>query len=518
VLRKPRTGFAGLENVNPARARADEREGGDESVLDGLAPLWRWIGIVESLPAVWFGPASRGTRAGFPLIETSNRRKTRPRLRAGQTRESLDARREEPPPRLDLDRARWRKLSGTLGLVGLTAVTSWVVSSISVWLVPVYVGAMVLIFAVPRTNRPKPARTDEPGESSPGEDPIASASVEVRVNEEPPSPVAETEAADETPPKPRKRRVRARKSAKKGAEALNDASALGQVTWVRVGPGKFVRSVVPVAEFVGPPAPEAGSDASATTATEPEPEPAVEPDVESVGEAGAGDRDGLAVPASVEELSLPQVESPSIADDSQPAPGPGPDGEPRQDLWMNQDDPASFDEALEEIISPEPSEAAEVEAAEFAIEYEHESEFASLDVSESIAEEHGNAPSTLGEGPETALDFEAGRDGEPWSAFASFSAAEAIVDVEVERREPVGLLDSPKVDAKGRRAGFGLFFSASLRRPRRTAEPAVVRISRRLGNARRAVETRVRHRAEAIRGRRANIQRDFHPRSPPARS
>lgn len=494
------------------------------------------------------------------MIETSNRRDSRPRFRAGRTRERLDAR-QEVSPRPGFDRPRWRKRAGALGLVGLTALTSWVVSSISVWLVPVYVGAMVLIFAVPRTNRPEPSRKDEPGEPSPSEDPPAPASVEGKTaaTVEPPTPAVEAEAPDEPPkPKPRKRRVRARKTAKKGANAP-DAAASGRVTWVRVGPGKFVRSVVPIAEFVGPPAPDSISDpepqAPAKTETEAETKtdastvavPDVGIVVPEIGsesadvEAGAGESDDSPVPAPVEESTQPGEESPSIADDPRPATELGADEGTCQDLWMNQDDSARLGEATEENASSDPPEAVDVEAGGLAIEHEHESESASLDVSEPIAEEHGNAPSTLGEGPETVSDFETSRDEGPWSPTASLFADEAVVEVEddfhdpvgilaPERSSPVGLLDSPRMESAGRRGGRGLFFSASLRRPRRTVEPAIARLSRRLGNARRsgasrratlagrAVETRVRRRDDATRGHRANIQRDFHPRSPPARS
>ena len=440
--------------------------------------------------------------------------------------------------------------------MGLTVVTSWVVSSISVWLVPVYVGAMVLIFAVPRTNRPESEReepTDESGEASPVEDPLVSSSAEVneKAKADSPAPAVEAEAPSEPPPpKPRKRRVRARRTAKKGANAPDDASTTGRVTWVKVGPGKFVRSVVPVAEFVGPPAPDSISDEPPPAAeietdasTDAVPDfGAVAPEVGSEGEAGAGDQGGLSVPVPVAESLQPRAESPSISDDSHPAPEPGPDGEPCQDLLMNRDDQARFDEAPEEPVSSDPPEAADVAGDGFVIEHEHESEFTPPDVSEAIAEEHGNAPSAFGESPETVLDFEAGRDEEPSFVDASPPAADAFVDVEDDLREtvgvwaperssPVGLLDSPKMEAAGRRSGFGLFFSASLRRPRRTVEPAIVRPSPRFGNVRRsgasrrraalagrANETRVRHRADAIRGRRANVKRDFHPRSPPARS
>ena len=47
------------------------------------------------------------------------------------------------------------RLGKTLGMVvlaGLLGLTSWVVASVSTWLVPVYVTAMALIFVIPRAD------------------------------------------------------------------------------------------------------------------------------------------------------------------------------------------------------------------------------------------------------------------------------------------------------------------------------------------------------------------------------
>lgn len=457
------------------------------------------------------------------------------------------------------------RFSGAAGLAGLTAVTSWVVSSISVWLVPVYIGAMVLIFAVPRTNSPKPAREDEAGEPSPTEDPTASSFVDVEapanVDKTTPAPAAEAEAEappapEAAAPKPRKRRVRAKKTAK-GVTTPDDALASGRVTWVRVGPGKFVRSVVPVAEFVGPPAPasiaepqpqppadietetetetKAPTDAVPDTGgvavtVEAEVEVKVEDEVGSAGETGLGERDGSPAPVPFAEALQPSPESPSTPDAPPPALELGPDEESSQDPLMDQDDSARGDEASE---GPAPSTlvaTADVEADGFAIENEHETESTSPDVSEAIAEEHGNTPSTLGEDSENVPNPRVGQDEESSSVVASPGAAEAVAEVvEVDHREtvepraserssPVGLADSPAMEAPRRRARLGLFFSASLRRSRRTIEPSAAVPSPRLGNVRRSGETRVRHFAEAVRGRRVNVKRDFQPRSPPVRS
>ena len=50
------------------------------------------------------------------------------------------------------------RLGKTLGMVvlaGLLGLTSWVIASVSTWLVPVYVTAMALIFVIPRAERPQ---------------------------------------------------------------------------------------------------------------------------------------------------------------------------------------------------------------------------------------------------------------------------------------------------------------------------------------------------------------------------
>ena len=43
-------------------------------------------------------------------------------------------------------------------LAGLLGITSWVVASVSTWLVPVYVTAMVFIFVSPRVEPPEGSR------------------------------------------------------------------------------------------------------------------------------------------------------------------------------------------------------------------------------------------------------------------------------------------------------------------------------------------------------------------------
>ncbi len=68
--------------------------------------------------------------------------------------ENID--REYDPGTLTTTRIRMAELKQTasvVALAGLIGLTSWAVASISTWLVPVYVTAIVLIFSLPQSNR-----------------------------------------------------------------------------------------------------------------------------------------------------------------------------------------------------------------------------------------------------------------------------------------------------------------------------------------------------------------------------
>jgi hypothetical protein len=88
------------------------------------------------------------------LSTTASTPNTRPRAKAKRAvnrhRVDLGAPTEEG--------TRPTRLGKTLGMVmltGLLGLTSWVVASVSTWLVPVYVTVMVLIFVTPRPERPR---------------------------------------------------------------------------------------------------------------------------------------------------------------------------------------------------------------------------------------------------------------------------------------------------------------------------------------------------------------------------
>ncbi len=239
------------------------------------------------------------------------------------------------------------RIWGLIGLVVLTAVTSLVVATISVWLVPVYMTAMVLIFAAPRSPRPAAAATTP--EASPAESPEDVAPP--RADDVATTPardaeaVADPAAADEqATAKPRKRRAKAKRSRKSAQAAEAPAT---EPTWIRVGPGKFVRAddvraeppadAVPTIATAADPTiePEAtaaadvepDADAWAAAATTPEDSRPVEPDEEHGNApstlAGTVDEEHGNAPTALVEPRIIEALPDDVADDE-----PEPDAEP----------------------------------------------------------------------------------------------------------------------------------------------------------------------------------------------
>jgi len=168
------------------------------------------------------------------------------------------------------------KTTGIITLAILIGATSWAVASLSTWLVPVYVTGMVLIFALPRPQpagsrepvnhagepggRNRPEAEDRPGGSNElGSAPVkgkGGAGAKSRRNpavgaaapadlEDPNDPVEASAQPAELPTptaKPRKPRSRARKTAKAGTRPELESTTGTGATWIRVGPGKFIRA------------------------------------------------------------------------------------------------------------------------------------------------------------------------------------------------------------------------------------------------------------------------------------
>jgi hypothetical protein len=197
-------------------------------------------------------------------------------------------------------------------LVGLTA---WVVASVSVWMAPAYLALMVLIFVTPMGRRPSKS-APEPGAESigVGDTEIGqSLRVDRAAGADDNRPAVELDsglAADEaaTEPlgpipdsagsggaKPKRGRARARKAAKTAAEPASDSPP---VTWIRIGPGKFVRADATIPAIDPTPVEEVAAEAvpatDAPTATVSSPAaasaaPMAEPDPLDLSATTAGD-------------------------------------------------------------------------------------------------------------------------------------------------------------------------------------------------------------------------------------
>ncbi|MHB1560506.1 MAG: hypothetical protein ACYC61_23890, partial [Isosphaeraceae bacterium] len=182
-----------------------------------------------------------------------------------------------------------------LGLAGLLGATACAVASVSIWLVPAYLLLVVAILTAPRGPRgstaapgslrrpvgigrshalaepgwvPGADRADEAGSPEPasdaGADPVPPeiAGADADADSQPAS-LRVDPAESAVPTKPRRSRARSRKTAKPAVEPVAEPAP---VTWIRVGPGQYVRSD---AASQGPtpvpnePVPETQADADA---------------------------------------------------------------------------------------------------------------------------------------------------------------------------------------------------------------------------------------------------------------
>jgi hypothetical protein len=214
------------------------------------------------------------------LIATSRKPNTRSVPGARWPRAGFQLRSGSAPQAV-VDGRRLRTILVGLGLAALTGLTTWAVASVSIWLVPAYLLLMVLIFAMPRSERAgSPAtgpsagtsgadaaesgqglgedRAVEMGEPRPTAEPIPG----IPTGEAAEAPTPRPDPAGAATAKPRRSRARSRKAAKTAVEPVPDASP---VTWIRVGPGKFVRADAGVQDF-----PQAQAEAVAPATDAPE--------------------------------------------------------------------------------------------------------------------------------------------------------------------------------------------------------------------------------------------------------
>ena len=176
-----------------------------------------------------------------------------PKVRSSTASRRTPFRRHHEPGEPATAGARRAELVRILGIVVLAALmglTSWVVASISTWLVPVYVTAMVLIFVFPQAphlGEPEPAgepagvsadrASEATSPASSGADSPGATTLEGDGSPE----ASATGAKPPGSPTPKRRRTRGqgRKPVKPGPEP---AVTTSPAAWIRIGPGKFVRA------------------------------------------------------------------------------------------------------------------------------------------------------------------------------------------------------------------------------------------------------------------------------------
>jgi hypothetical protein len=193
-----------------------------------------------------------------PLMATSRTPKVRPRHAARWFRDRVRTHLVSGTP-AGTNRY-WPKPNGVgLALVVLVSLTTIAVAWVSVWWAPAYLALMALIFVTPQ-RRSRPDQVSKSGEES-ANGALTDLGRNLRVDREDEGDqhdlafeslsslvVVEstTNAAGFSPDstssataKTRRSRGRARKAAKTVAEPALDSAS---VTWIRVGPGKFVRA------------------------------------------------------------------------------------------------------------------------------------------------------------------------------------------------------------------------------------------------------------------------------------
>jgi hypothetical protein len=186
---------------------------------------------------------------GTSLSPTSNT----PKVRSSTASRRIPFRRHHEPGEPATAGARRAELVRILGIVVLAALmglTSWVIASISTWLVPVYVTAMVLIFVFPQVQHlgePEPAgepagvsadrASEATSSTSSGADSPGATTLEV--DGSPEASAAGAKPPGSSTPKRRRTRGQGRKPVKPGPEP---AVTTSPATWIRIGPGKFVRA------------------------------------------------------------------------------------------------------------------------------------------------------------------------------------------------------------------------------------------------------------------------------------
>lgn len=287
-----------------------------------------------------------------------------------------------------------------LGLAGLLGATACAVASVSIWLVPTYLLLVVAILTAPRGPRgstaapgssrrfigigrshalaepgraPGADRANETGSPEPasdaGADPASPDDANANADaNSPPASLRPDPAESAVPAKPRRSRARSRKTAKPAVEPAAEAAP---VTWIRVGPGQYVRS--DTANQGPPPAPnepvpetQADADAGIPVADVPEvPEPAIAtPATETYTQTETAEQ-----PLTRSDPALPTpVEATSEDPATDPADVPAP-------VVDTAEDPATVPAApattmMAEVVTDGPTVSAPLEESPTAREHE----------------------------------------------------------------------------------------------------------------------------------------------------
>jgi hypothetical protein len=418
--------------------------------------------------------------------------------------------------------AAGRRLGAVLAgsaLAALLGLTAWALSGVSVWLVPAYLALMVLILAEPRGERAAPAWQsgeervgDDPAElgREPGTDDRAGGDhLLPAADSDPVIPTADAAAAATPDPslagsgtgKPRRSRARARKVARTAVEPVRDSSP---VTWIRVGPGKFVRADLGFPVSAQAPAQEVG-DASPT----PDPFAATVPTTEEATAEAHPVTDGPA-------QATPMSEELAAASGDPAADAPGPPGP----IPVVVADASPVTDAPEAAAPAEPDPFDAVEATPGA-EGPVPASVTGAGDSDLVTEEYGIAPSAFGL---TSVDSPAvgnsdhGVPGEPVRSVPDPAASG--LDGNLSRREAAaGRLGSSRRTWPAR-----LVCGIANATPRPGPVAASPRGHFRTGSRRRlsigsrsGVDRRLERSARRTFGQITHAQRGWRPRAPPRR-
>lgn len=394
-------------------------------------------------------------------------------------------------------------------LIVMIGLTGWAVSTVSIWLVPVYLGIMVLLLGSPQEPRPAGSDSDS-GIERAGSAPTSLNAEEEASGQASGAATSGPKGAEPRAAKPKTSRSRSRKSAAKGgAEA---SPALAPASWIRIGPGKFVRADAEPGALV-----DASTDVVGAGRVEPDagPQPPLLTDSELISESETEPGCQGIAPSALGSLAT-----------SEPATNPVPTAE------MAADVPTDLVADVDRVVQPDEAVGAESEVDHDARALGNEDSSVEA-VLESLVDDRNDAHVPE---PENRPDDDLLPDRPiPAEDPCASGAAEAEPATDEDDREveqsplvsearPDSRLDSRHVPSH-RTAPSGPL--SSRQRPRRA-----VRGRDAVDNVRRSrfgvpgsgprddasgSRNRLRDAARRTTGRPRRIRRGYRPRSPPAR-